>query len=140
MELASNIKAKVLRELYVFKIFVGLNPDGVVAGNARAGAEGADLAQVWWNPDPELHPTVFQALRIVRNSAARRGIVLFCEFRSHHVRRGTFMYGPMDPPSESCSFSAWTRVHLVPWVLGPMLNSGCIFDVSPSKVHGSRHA
>ncbi len=134
---ADNLKSRALRDLYVFKIFVGLNPDGVVAGNSRTGAEGADLGRAWMHPDPELHPTISGALDVLREAAKKREIILFCDLHGNDRKCGTFMCG--CAVKSGCSFSDWSRMHLVPRALGrltPMFSyKDCVFDISQSKVH-----
>ena len=58
--------ARVLRENFVFKIVPMLNPDGVISGNYRTSLLGVDLNRRWKYPSPILHPTVFNAKRLVR--------------------------------------------------------------------------
>ncbi len=48
--LGDSDEARVLRDLYIFKIVPMLNPDGVVVGNARVSLSGRDLNRQWLYP------------------------------------------------------------------------------------------
>ena len=46
--IVSNEKeARVLRDVYVFKVVPMLNPDGVIVGNYRCSLSGLDLNRQW---------------------------------------------------------------------------------------------
>ena len=60
-------EAIVLRDMFVFKIFPMINPDGVINGNYRCSLAGCDLNRRWKVPNKELHPTVFAIKRFAKN-------------------------------------------------------------------------
>lgn len=44
-----------------------LNPDGVIAGNYRANAEGVNLNRVWNSADPKTSPEIHSLTRVIRS-------------------------------------------------------------------------
>lgn len=56
---SSILKAKILRENFVFKIVPMLNPDGVIKGNSRSSLAGVDLNRCWIDPTKSMHPTIY---------------------------------------------------------------------------------
>ncbi len=126
----------MLLGLYVFKLFVCLNPDGVVVGNARTGVEGADLNRVWASPDDSLHPTVAGVWRVLAAEQRSRGVEAFCDLHTHSSRKQSFMYG--CPLPTLYSFAGWSRAHLLPKMFGrltPLFSyKDSLFVIHHSKV------
>jgi len=56
--LSDTFAAQQLRKRCVFKIIPMINPDGVIIGNYRTSLAGNDLNRKYYEPDPQLHPTV----------------------------------------------------------------------------------
>jgi len=54
-----TLSARVLREIFVFKIVPMLNPDGVINGNSRCSLAGVDLNRCWVEPNKITHPTIY---------------------------------------------------------------------------------
>ena len=115
--IADTEKARIIKDLYVFKIFVVLNPDGVVIGNSRVGIEGVDLNRVWNKPDPQMHPIIFQTCQAIKSIREKRKILMFCDLHSHSTKCNSFMYG--CPPTIN-SFSSWSQTHLIPRMLAKL--------------------
>ena len=78
-----NIEAKLLRENFIFKIIPMLNPDGVINGNYRCSLAGCDLNRRWKNPSKVIHPTIYHTKKMVKESHAERGVMLFCDLHGH---------------------------------------------------------
>ncbi|EFO61425.1 Nuclear ATP/GTP-binding protein [Giardia lamblia P15] len=51
--------ARLLRKLYIFKVFPMINPDGVILGNYRCNLAGADLNRRCVQPSMALHTCVY---------------------------------------------------------------------------------
>ena len=79
----NNEEAKILREKFVFKIITMLNPDGVINGNYRCSLAGCDLNRRWKVPHRQLHPTIWNTKKILRDIHAERGVLLYCDLHGH---------------------------------------------------------
>jgi len=63
---AGNVKAKTLRDNFVFKVIPMLNVDGVVNGSSRCNLAGVDLNRCWIDPSRKLHPTIYHMKNMVK--------------------------------------------------------------------------
>lgn len=96
--LSSKITARVLREIYIFKIIPMLNPDGVINGCHRCSLSGADLNRQWLDPDPILFPTIYHAKGLLLHlQAMNKKPLIFCDFHGHSRKKNVFMYGCHNP-------------------------------------------
>lgn len=89
-------EAILLRQHFVFKIIPMLNPDGVINGNYRCSLAGCDLNRKWKNPSRTLHPTIYNAKKMILNLNNERGMVFFCDLHGHSRKKDIFMYGCHD--------------------------------------------
>ena len=96
-----NEEAKMLRENFVFKIIPMLNPDGVINGNYRCSLAGCDLNRRWKTPSKVIHPTIYYCKKLVKDTQAERGLLMFCDLHGHSRKQNVFMYGcnKRDDPS-----------------------------------------
>lgn len=69
------------------KIVPMMNPDGVVTGNSRCNLSGADLNRKWGNPDPILHPEVFEVKKELKSSHEKREVHIFCDLHGHSMKK-----------------------------------------------------
>lgn len=92
--MATEPKAKLLRENIVFKIIPMLNPDGVFLGNYRCNFPGYDLNREWASPDKLLHPEIFYTKRLVELLHRHPLIDLdvFVDIHAHTNATNSFMY------------------------------------------------
>jgi|GEM_PF-1036690 len=91
--LGNSALAKMLRELYVFKIVPMLNPDGVYHGNYRTSLSGCDLNRTWMKPSPHDHPTIWHTKSMIRQTHSVNKVSLFVDFHGHSRKKNIFMYG-----------------------------------------------
>eukprot|EP00826_Nyctotherus_ovalis_P030197 TRINITY_DN2401_c0_g4_i1.p1 TRINITY_DN2401_c0_g4~~TRINITY_DN2401_c0_g4_i1.p1 ORF type:complete len:269 (+),score=77.09 TRINITY_DN2401_c0_g4_i1:253-1059(+) len=89
----NNPEAELLRDNFVFKIIPMLNPDGVINGNYRCSLAGCDLNRRWKKPNQTLHPTIYQAKKMVLALSKERGVAFFCDLHGHSKKKDVFMYG-----------------------------------------------
>lgn len=135
-QIADQEEAKALLDIYVFKIFLCLNPDGVVLGNTRVGLEGSDLNRVWQKPYQNLHPTISAAYKIMKHFDIKRGIAFYGDFHGHSSKCGCFMYG--CPLPKNYTFSTWSKMHLIPQTMSKLTQlfsyPDCSYTISNYKV------
>ena len=70
-----------------------INPDGVINGNYWCSLAGCDLNRRWKYPSQNLHPTIYNAKKLIKAFANEREICLICDMHGHSWRKNVFMYG-----------------------------------------------
>jgi hypothetical protein len=80
---------------YVFKIIPMLNVEGVINGCHRCGLTNEDLNRRWKNPDPVLHPSIYNAKGLIEFcvQVRKKTPVLFCDLHGHSRKKNVFFYG-----------------------------------------------
>ena len=125
----------MLREKFVFKIIPMLNPDGVICGNTRTSLSGFDLNRVWMDPDPVVHPCIYNTKEYIKKFITKHGILLYCDFHGHGKKLGSFIYGCNKVVNGS--FTTWTKVRLFPRIVAKNTAlfdyNNCIFSINPTK-------
>lgn len=89
----NSADAKLLRDMFVFKIVPMLNPDGVVIGNYRCSLAGRDLNRNYKNTLKDAYPTVWHCKDMVKKLVAEREVVVFCDLHGHSRKLNVFIYG-----------------------------------------------
>ncbi|KAL4478961.1 hypothetical protein ABPG72_019398 [Tetrahymena utriculariae] len=138
--LSDTIQARYLLENYIFKIVPIMNPDGVVVGNSRCNLSGSDLNRKWDNPDPVLHPEVFEVKKEIKKSHLNREVAIFCDLHGHSMKKHAFFYG-CNKTSDGGA-STWTQVRLIPRILSKKNHlfsiKDCKFRVTDDKKNTAR--
>ncbi|EAR84316.2 zinc carboxypeptidase family protein (macronuclear) [Tetrahymena thermophila SB210] len=138
--LTDTIQAKYLLDNYIFKIVPMMNPDGVVVGNSRCNLSGSDLNRKWDNPDPVLHPEVFEVKKEIKKSHLKREVAIFCDLHGHSMKKHAFFYG-CNKTSDGGA-STWTQVRLIPRILSKKNHlfsiKDCKFRVTDDKKNTAR--
>ncbi|CAF3661224.1 unnamed protein product, partial [Adineta steineri] len=58
-------RARLLRDLFIFKLVPILNPDGVQRGHYRTDQFGVNLNRMYLDPDFEKHPSIYAAKSLI---------------------------------------------------------------------------
>ena len=88
-----SIDARILRDMFVFKIVPMLNPDGVILGNYRCNLAGLDLNRFWHEPSKRLQPTIYHAKQMIKRFSDERELCLFIDLHAHSARKNIFVFG-----------------------------------------------
>ncbi|XP_047451247.1 cytosolic carboxypeptidase 2 isoform X2 [Mugil cephalus] len=91
--LGDSDDAKLLRDMFVFKVVPMLNPDGVVVGNYRCSLAGRDLNRNYETLLRDSFPCVWHTRNMVERLMAETDVVLYCDFHGHNRKNNVFMYG-----------------------------------------------
>ncbi|XP_074774731.1 cytosolic carboxypeptidase 2 [Athene noctua] len=91
--LSAHPDARLLRQLFVFKVVPMLNPDGVVVGNSRCSLAGRDPNRAYGTALRSSFPGVWHLRAMVERVLAEWEVVLYCDFHGHSRKNNIFMYG-----------------------------------------------
>jgi hypothetical protein len=98
---SSHQDARILREMFVFKIIPMLNPDGVIVGNYRCSLAGRDLNRNYLTDLKGAYPTIWHSKAMVQRLVRERQVVLYCDLHGHSRRQNVFIYGCNGLPGEN---------------------------------------
>ncbi|UOP05634.1 M14 family metallopeptidase [Conchiformibius kuhniae] len=87
--------ARALLDKATFYIVPNMNPDGVVRGNLRTNAAGANLNREWLNPSVERSPEVF----FVREKMHETGVDVFLDAHGDETIPYVFVAGTEGVPN-----------------------------------------
>ena len=86
-------EARILRQLFVFKIVPMLNPDGVIHGNYRCSIAGADLNRRYGDAHRVLHPEITAMKELLKETNEHRGVLMYLDLHGHSRNKNAFLYG-----------------------------------------------
>lgn len=89
----TDLRAKALRKIFVFKLIPLLNPDGVYRGHFRMDQFGNNLNRYYTEPDPTQQPSIFAAKTLLDMYASQNRLSMYLDLHSHASKRGCFIYG-----------------------------------------------
>ncbi|XP_067848292.1 uncharacterized protein [Heptranchias perlo] len=91
--LGNSVDAKLLRDVFMFKIVPMLNPDGVIVGNYRCSLSGQDLNRKYRSFLKEHYPPVWYTQKLIKRLVAERTVFLYCDLHGHSRKQNIFVYG-----------------------------------------------
>uniref|UniRef100_UPI00398F77BA cytosolic carboxypeptidase 2 n=1 Tax=Pristiophorus japonicus TaxID=55135 RepID=UPI00398F77BA len=106
--LGSSDDARLLRDMFIFKVVPMLNPDGVIVGNYRCSLTGRDLNRNYRTVLRDSFPCVWHTRNMVQRLMKEREVVIYCDFHGHSRKSNVFMYGCRN--NELPSVRLWERV------------------------------
>ena len=89
----NNPQARLLRNMFVFKIIPMINPDGVIRGHFRTDGFGRNLNRYYGDPHPIEQPSVFAICQLINYFQNDKRIFFFCDFHAHSSYKNHFFYG-----------------------------------------------
>lgn len=89
----NDIRAKLLRDHFVFVLIPMLNPDGVYRGHYRLDTMGNNLNRFYKNPSFENQPTIFAARELFLNLHQQKKLFFYCDLHAHASKKGIFLIG-----------------------------------------------
>jgi hypothetical protein len=101
-------RAKILRDLFVFKVIPILNPDGVFRGFYRTDTRGQNLNRFYNNPVLAEHPTIFACKELFTYYQEIYEVFLYVDLHGHAAKKGCFVYGnylDFKEQIETCLFA-----------------------------------
>lgn len=136
---SSTEEAENLRNHFIFKIIPMLNPDGVKFGNTRCSLLGVDLNRRWISPSQVLHPEIFFAKNLIRNTQITHEIAMICDVHSHAKKKNAFIYGCSARDTDKIARKNNSMAKLVPVLLAKK-NSHFSFKDSHFKMDKYKEA
>ncbi|XP_048463232.1 cytosolic carboxypeptidase 2 [Rhincodon typus] len=102
--LGSSDDARLLRDMFIFKVVPMLNPDGVITGNYRCSLTGRDLNRNYRTILRDTFPCVWHTRNMVQRLLEERDVVVYCDFHGHSRKNNAFMYGCNNNETASLRF------------------------------------
>ena len=88
-----DIRAKLLRDNFVFVLIPMLNPDAVYRGHYRVDTQGNNLNRFYKNPSFENQPTIYAARELFLNLHSQKKLFFYCDLHAHASKKGIFILG-----------------------------------------------
>ena len=88
-----DVRARLLRNYFVFMIIPMINVDGVSNGHFRMNTFNENLNRFYNNPDPVKQPAIFAIRSLAEYLHSESRIFFYCDLHSHAARKGCFLYG-----------------------------------------------
>jgi len=88
-----DIRAKILRQHFVFKIIPMVNPDGVHDGHYRMDIFNQNLNRFYKDPNIDYTPAPFAIKELIKYYTHQQRLFYYCDLHGHSSRKGCFIYG-----------------------------------------------
>lgn len=88
-----DLRAQLLRNMFVFMIVPMINVDGVYHGHFRMDIHGKNLNRFYINPNLELQPAIYGIKSLARHLIASNRLSFYFDLHGHNAKKGCFIYG-----------------------------------------------
>ena len=88
-----DLRAYLLRQMFVFMVVPMINVDGVFKGHFRMDTFGNNLNRHYIDPDAEKHPAVYAIKSLAEHLQKDRRLTFYFDLHAHNAKKGCFFYG-----------------------------------------------
>jgi len=88
-----DLRAHLLRKMFVFQIVPMINVDGVYHGHFRMDIFGKNLNRFYINPDCEQQPAIYAIKELANHLIAQNRLSFYFDLHGHNAKKGCFIYG-----------------------------------------------
>jgi len=88
-----DLRAYLLRQMFVFMVVPMINVDGVFRGHFRMDTFGNNLNRHYLEPDAEKHPAVYAIKSLAEYLNKDRRLTFYFDLHAHNAKKGCFFYG-----------------------------------------------
>lgn len=88
-----DLRAKLLRKMFVFMIIPMINVDGVYHGHFRMDTEGKNLNRYYIKPTLEKHPAIYAIKSLATHLNNESRLSFYFDLHAHNAKKGHFIYG-----------------------------------------------
>eukprot|EP00919_Chromeraceae_sp_WS-2016_P081291 GHVR01192048.1.p1 GENE.GHVR01192048.1~~GHVR01192048.1.p1 ORF type:complete len:135 (-),score=0.50 GHVR01192048.1:1439-1843(-) len=88
-----DLRASLLRKMFVFMIVPMINVDGVYHGHFRMDKYGKNLNRYYLKPDPIKQPAIYAIKSLADHLNQSNRLSFYFDLHAHNAKKGTFIYG-----------------------------------------------
>ena len=89
----SDLRAHLLRDMFVFMVIPMINVDGVYHGHFRMDIHGHNLNRFYNHPNRQKHPAIYGIKALARHLMEENRLCFYCDLHGHNAKKGCFIYG-----------------------------------------------
>ena len=89
----TDLRAHLLRKMFVFMVVPMINVDGVFHGHFRMDTFGRNLNRFYISPDRQQQPAIFGIKALANHLIADNRLSFYFDLHAHNAKKGCFIYG-----------------------------------------------
>lgn len=89
----TDLRAYLLRKMFVFMLVPMINVDGVYHGHFRMDIFGKNLNRFYINPNPKLQPSIYAIKQLANHLSKENRLSFYFDLHAHNAKKGCFIYG-----------------------------------------------
>jgi murein tripeptide amidase MpaA len=89
----TDLRAHLLRKMFVFMVVPMINVDGVLHGHFRMDTFGRNLNRFYISPDRQQQPAIFGIKALANHLIADNRLSFYFDLHAHNAKKGCFIYG-----------------------------------------------